>query len=112
MPVKPQLTNVQLPHCCQKTLDYIGKIKTLGEVLKPLLVFNAFLGIFSNPPQQAISVFTEDWDALAKAVMSVPPIVKSECHKVAFLHQIDHAGDHKLSLFWGGIVDSFDGGGR
>ncbi len=112
MPVKPQLTNVQLRHCCQKTLDYIGKIKTLGEVLKPLLLSNTLLGIFSNPPQQAISVFTTDWDALAQAVISVNPIVKSECHKVAYLHQIDHATDDKLFQFWGGIADSFDGGGR
>lgn len=114
MSFKPNLTNVILEPCCQRSIDDINRILRSGKWLQKIILPGAFALLFVSPSDRLsrgagittiASITQTDWNLLVQATMAVPVFIRKQCWTVCFLEVLNHQGN--LKKFWKSIADAF-----
>jgi hypothetical protein len=118
---------IRFKKCCIQSIDAINMIiKNANPLHKTLFISKLALLFFSHPRggnllgQVSTAVNLSgvnlrdinalDWEALAKAMMSVGDIARKSAFKTAQLEaRVNHAkdNDRELVFFWEGVMDAF-----
>lgn len=107
-----QIIDLQLEYCCKKSLELIGVKREVATMLQSVTIPTIFLSLFVSPSKggaltTVFSIYSTDWEMLAKATMGITAIARREVKKIAQTEQLSHLNGIKLRNFWEGIDVSF-----
>jgi len=100
--------------CCRKALKDIAQNKKVGRTLEVMLVASPFVLLYAPEyqiPEALFKIAKTDWGGFARAVESMPSIVRERCLQIAEMEQFNHsmgqAQDRDLGRFWKSTSDAF-----
>jgi hypothetical protein len=107
---KPELTGIQLQHCCIDSLEIIRVKLEAANYLERFMIPAVFVSLFISPSKgsaltTATSIYGTDWELLAIATNGIGPIAKSQVRDISDTERLKHNG--VLRNFWDGVHDSF-----
>lgn len=97
---------VPFERCCLESLEEIRVKHEVGKLLQSTLAGSPLAILAGRFIPGALTITTLDWELLARALVSVPSIVKNRCRLISASEALKHPGG-PLNKFWMGLYDSF-----
>jgi hypothetical protein len=107
----PDITNLKLEREDHEALEEIRRVQRAGNLLEVVMPAGVLTVIFlgSNSAQATYNIHSTDWVEFAKAMNSLPKIIRGRISQIAQIRIVTGALNNEQRQFWDAVDDGCGG---